>query len=54
MTRTRVCTQYKELLSLVPAIAGLSGGTFRIPNSFMIMPLVPSNVVSPLWTDGRT
>ncbi len=26
--------QYRELLSIIPAIAGLSGGTFRIPNSF--------------------
>ena len=30
---------YKSRLYLLPALAGLSGGTFRITNSFMIMPV---------------
>ena len=31
--------EYKSLLYTLPSIAGLAGGTFRIPNSFMIMPI---------------
>ena len=31
--------RYKSQLYILPAIAGLAGGTFRIPNSFIIMPV---------------
>ena len=37
---------YSANLYNLPAIAGLAGGTFRIPNSFMIMPLGGRLVVS--------
>lgn len=36
---------YKTLLYLLPAIAGLSGGTLRIPNSFMTQAAGGRNVV---------
>ena len=37
---------YAANLYNLPAIAGLSGGTFRIPNSFMVMPIGGRLVVS--------
>lgn len=38
-------TEYKVVLYLLPAIAGLSGGTLRIPNSFMTQVCGGRNVV---------
>ena len=35
--------EYKALLYNLPAIAGLSGATLRIPNSFMIMCVPPGS-----------
>ena len=35
--------EYKALLYNLPAIAGLSGATLRIPNSFMIMCAPPGS-----------
>ena len=37
--------EYKEILYLLPAVAGLSGGTLRIPNSFMTQCAGGRNVV---------
>jgi len=38
--------EYKNMLYLLPAVAGLSGGTLRIPNSFMVAIAGGRNVVS--------
>lgn len=39
-------TEYKALLYTLPAIAGLAGATFRIPNSFMIAISGGRNVIA--------
>ena len=38
-------TEYKSVLYLLPAVAGISGGTLRIPNSFMTQCAGGRNVV---------
>ena len=37
--------QYKAILFLLPGVAGLSGGTLRIPNSFLTQVAGGRNVV---------